>query len=488
VLSFSLFGCSDWLDVSPRQEMKQEELYKTEEGFKNSLIGVYIQVAGERLYGRDVSFYFTDYLAQLWVPAASTVNASLIADYKIPNWMFADKDVEPVIERIWKSYYTAIVQLNDILGSIDAAQSIFSNHNYELIKGEALGLRAFLHLDLLRLFGPIPGDDAAGKPAIPYAEEKTKDPNQLLTLPYESVIAKIIRDLNAAETLLASVDPLITSDNQHLNAPERVWTNWTPPADLWQTSRQQRFNYYAVLGAKARYYHWIGDKTNAVAYAKQVIDAGKFRLAAGTDYTSTTAEYGKNLVMLSEHLFGVHNSNHQNVIQAYFKTGKPRLTATVANINNYVYENNTSEQRNIPNRYWIARTYEGSTAYNFMKYGGNTDFSEINKIPVLRLSEMYFIVVEDSPLGDFSTYYDEYVDARVLPVAYKSELTTEALVLTRLAKEYRKEFYGEGQTFFFYKKHRYTTIPRATASGSFTIPAAYQNFEIPRPKSQTVFE
>jgi hypothetical protein len=490
MLSLLLLGCSDWLDVSPRQEMKQEDLYKTEEGFKNSLMGVYIQVAGEGLYGRDVSFYFTDYLAHLWAPAASNANASIIADYKIPNWMFADKDVEPVIERIWKAYYTAIVQLNDILDNIDATRSVFANHNYELIKGEALGLRAFLHLDLLRLFGPIPGNDATGKPAIPYAEEETKDPNRLLTLPYESVIAKIIRDLDAAEKLLENVDPLINSDNDHLNSPTSVWSDgWQAPNDLWQAYRQVRFNYYAVLGTKARYYHWIGDKENAVIHAKRVIDSQKFRLAVGSDYlTSATTGYGKNLVMLSEHLFGVHNSNHQNIIYSYFKSSEARLTGNIANITNYVYENNTSELRNIANMYWTTRAYERNTMNHFLKYGGNDNFSNINKIPVLRLCEMYFIVVEDAPLGEFTSYYNEYVDSRVLPVSYKSELTSEAAVISRLAKEYRKEFYGEGQTFFFYKKHRYTSIPRATASGSFAIPADFQNYEIPRPKSQTVFD
>jgi hypothetical protein len=489
MLPFLLAGCSDWLDVSPRQEIKQEELYKTEDGFKSALTGVYIQVAGEKLYGRDVSFYFTDYLAQLWAPAGNVASI----DNKIPNWKFSESDVEATIEGIWKAYYTAIVQLNDILDNIDAYKAIFSNHNYELIKGEVLGLRAFLHLDLLRLFGPVPGGDATGKPAIPYAEEKTKDPNRLQTLPYEIVIAKIIRDLDAAEKLLEEVDLLVIHDNPHLNNPTGpAWTDgWVAPNDLWQTFRQVRFNYYAVLGAKARYYHWIGDKTKAVTYAKRVIDSGKFRLTTTSDYTSNTAEYGRNLVMLSEHLFGVHNPNHQNIISSYFKSSEPRLSGSIANISNFVYESNTGDLRNA-DTYWSTRVYTKNnstyTAYHFLKYGGNENFTDVNKIPVLRLCEMYFIVVEDSPLGEFDTYYNDYVDARVLPVSYKSELTDEATVLTRLAKEYRKEFYGEGQTFFFYKKHRYTSIPRATADGNFAVPGDYQNYEIPRPKSQTMFD
>jgi hypothetical protein len=489
VLALLLAGCNDWLDVSPRQELKQEDLYKTEEGFKNSLTGVYIQIAGEKLYGRDVSFYFTDCLAQLW--SVSTENTSV--DYKVSNWNFADSGVENIIERIWKAYYTAIVQLNDILDNIDASRAIFTNHNYELIKGEALGLRAFLHLDLLRLFGPIPGADAAGKPAIPYVEEKTKDPGELLTLPYEGVIARIIRDLDAAEKLLEGVDLLVGSDNLHLNKPTSVWTDgWVAPNDLWQAYRQVRFNYYAVLGAKARYYHWIGDKTNAVAYARKVIDSGKFRLTTGEDYGTNNPDYGTNLVMLSEHLFGVHNPNHQNVIASYFKSSDLRLSASIANITSIVYESNTSEIRNIANVYWTSRAYTTGMKTHFLKYGGNDNFPHTNKIPVLRLCEMYFIVVEDATPADFTAYYNDYVDARVLPVSYKSELTgaavTEASILTRLAKEYRKEFYGEGQLFFFYKKHNYTKIPRATVSGEFSIPGDYLDYRIPMPRSQTIFE
>ncbi|MDR2130604.1 MAG: RagB/SusD family nutrient uptake outer membrane protein [Odoribacteraceae bacterium] len=484
MLTFFLFGCNDWLDVSPRQEMKQEDLYKTEDGFKNSLMGVYIQIAGANLYGREVSVLFTDFLAQLWEPATGTGIFN-----RLPNWQFTDSNVEQMTERIWKAYYTAIVQLNDILENIDARKAIFKNNNYEIIKGEALGLRAFLHLDLLRLFGPIPGDDAIGKLAIPYAEEKTKNPNKLVTLSYKSVISKIIRDLDAAEKLLENVDPLITSTNHHLNNPTITYLDgWIPPLDLWQTSRQVRFNYYAVIGTKARYYHWIGDKENAVLCAKRVIESGKFRLTSGEDYTTDNTDYGKNLVMLSEHLFGVHNPAHQGVVQPYFLINGAPLSGNIANITMYVYETNTSEIRNIPNRYWTTRAYTTGSFNHFLKYGGNDNFPDVNKIPVLRLCEMYFIVVEDAPLGEIATYYNEYVDARVLPIGYKNELTDETAVINRLAKEYRKEFFGEGQTFFFYKKHRYTSIPRATAPGSFAVPGDYQHYEIPRPKSQTVFD
>lgn len=59
-------GCSDWLDVRPRNEMKEDDMYANEEGFKSALTGAYIQLAAEGLYGRDASMYLPEMLAQHW--------------------------------------------------------------------------------------------------------------------------------------------------------------------------------------------------------------------------------------------------------------------------------------------------------------------------------------------------------------------------------------------------------------------------------------
>ena len=50
-------ACNDWLDVNPRSQIKGEELYKSEDGFKKALNGVYINIAKEGLYGRQTTSY-----------------------------------------------------------------------------------------------------------------------------------------------------------------------------------------------------------------------------------------------------------------------------------------------------------------------------------------------------------------------------------------------------------------------------------------------
>lgn len=457
-------GCSDWLDVNPRTEMKEEVLLSSEDGYKSALIGAYIQIASSSLYGKNTSFYFTDCLARYWISGSSF---DFPFDNYLLDWDFKHQDVEPVVEEIWKAYYTCIAHLNEILQHIDGDEHLFTNDNYHLIKGEALGLRGFLHLELLRLFGPIPDEEAAGKLAVPYVEELTKDPNKLKTLTYARVIENIIRDLNAAEEELEA-DPIVIGGE---------------PNDDWQKNRSYRFNYYAVKGAKARYYQWIGDKEKAARYAQEVIDSDHFRLANDNDYGKNGLNQ-PNLVMLSEHLFGVNNPDHQVVIDPFFNGESPRLTQNESDIQT-AYENITGDIRNVKNRYWEMGTgeYWWIVDNHFMKYRDNADFKSTNTIPVLRLAEMYLILLENTDKKTAEPYFKKFLIARNVPTSWIEALDSPEALKERLEKEYRKEFWGEGQLFFFYKRYAYKEY---SWPSPFKVPDP--TYEIPRPQSQTVFD
>ena len=36
-------GCSDWLSVNPKDKVEQKEMFSDENGFKNALIGNYVE-------------------------------------------------------------------------------------------------------------------------------------------------------------------------------------------------------------------------------------------------------------------------------------------------------------------------------------------------------------------------------------------------------------------------------------------------------------
>lgn len=465
-------GC-DLLDVSPRGEQNEKEMFKTEDGYKQALTGVYIRIASADLYGANTSFYLPEVLAQTW----QTPHATHTVDTDLRKWDFSTKEAEDKINRIFNSYYLAIAEINNILGHIDGSKDVFRNGNYDLIKGEALGLRAFLHLDLLRLFGPIPGAQAAGKITIPYAEVFSKNPADYISLSYEAVTSKILRDLNTAEELLAA-DPFIGATVEQMEKPGE-WED--APNDSWQYYRQVRFNYYAVLAAKARFYHWTGDKGNAVKYAEEVVKTGKFKFVMSDGFNKAGA-----LAFGQEQIFAVHNSKHQSVIEPYFVSGDLRLTQTEAAIT-LAYEGN-SDTRNVAGRFWEERNNPQYGLKNhFLKYTGSGTAATKNRIPLMRIPEMYFILVQNLPVGDerIAQYFKEYTDARNLPQSWSEELTEEALIRTRMEMEHRKEFMGEGQMFFFYKKYGYGIY---TWPEQFTVPAAHADYVIPKPKGQIVFE
>lgn len=71
-----------------------------------------------------------------------------------------------------------------------------------MIRGEAYALRAFLHFDLVRLFGPSYKTGASTK-AIPYEETFNNQITELSTV--AEVITKALGDLTIAERSLSMI-------------------------------------------------------------------------------------------------------------------------------------------------------------------------------------------------------------------------------------------------------------------------------------------
>ena len=56
---------------------------------------------------------------------------------------------------IWEKGYALIANVNTLLKNADEKKNLFTGDQYNWITGEAYALRAMLHFDLLRLFGPV---------------------------------------------------------------------------------------------------------------------------------------------------------------------------------------------------------------------------------------------------------------------------------------------------------------------------------------------
>ena len=341
---------------------------------------------------------------------------------------------------------------------------MLDNDNYNLIKGEALAIRAFCHFDILRLFGPMPGNPTTSA-VLPYVTTVSTQPNGYIT--YNDFGSRLLQDLSTAEECLAKADPITTMSIDQLNSSSATIDNFF-------TARQTRFNYYAVCALKARVNLWLGNNEEALRYAKMIIDAknpdgtSTFTLGTRDDCSRGDKTFS------SEHIFNIKVNDIASTIGSgrsyYFD--KTEMTSRL-------YENGTSDIRFVNMWEEVKISYFVKPFY-FLKYvqSDKMPARAKNVIPMVRLAEMYLIAMECSPLAEAQAYYDKLCTARdITPTAITDNATRKELLIT----EYNKEFYGEGQAFYAYKRLAVEDILWAGRKGS------PETYVIPLPKQESVY-
>lgn len=424
-------GCSNWLDVNPKSQVKQEVLFESESGFQDALTGIYTMMARTDMYGGHETMGFLDMVAQTYTEVVYTYEDALKYNYEETN-------VKGCIDGFWKGNYKAIANCNQILAYVDKQKGLFSSGVYEAVKAEAMALRAFLHFDLLRGFA---FSYASGKdePAIPYVDKVTNKPVAQLTV--AEVLERIIAETEEARKLIRKVDPLGPAYDTYTE--DGYKTEDFIQGGGFGLYRKSKLNYYGMTAFLARVYLYKGDKGNALACAKEVIESGKFSLLDEKQlqknetwgYLCSVNEYISSLYLYdmeerSDMFFG-----EESAMKCYISDTRRAVVFGTPGVD--------IDWRN--QNMFALKT--GETKYYIGKYQG------VNRIPLLKLSEMYLIAAEAS--GDKSwlqTLRDHrgYVN---YPLEDDCDLAAE------IEAEYRKEFIAEGQLFYYYKRLGYDKLP-----------------------------
>ena len=465
-----LVSCDNWLEVKPYDKISEGELLKSEEGYEKMLNGIYIDLNSDALYGKTLSVEMIEVMGGAY--AIGTDN-SVWGNYKdLSSYQYNTEYWRDRLDQTWNKAYALILNCNKILESIDQNQSLFTGSNYYVIKGEALALRAMLHFDMLRLFGPVYSKDS-DKTAIPYYTKVGNSPEPLLTA--KEVAAKVVADLEDARTLLAN-DPVKT-EGTLMSGSQDGTSNFL-------RYRALRLNYYAVEGLLARTYLYMGDKADAFKYATDVIktaDNGIFPFVDKNLVVGSPADPDR--IFSSEVLFALTNTSRGNLFKNYFDPS--RLPNYVFRMDNSLMDKlvygGAAQTGGYQDDYryradWVAT---GSNRY-FYKYKDMEATGSIQNtmIPMLRLGEMFLIAAE-SQSDDLSKGV-QYVNAlrRNRGVANLQTLTPDLLKY-----EYIRELYGEGQLFYLYKR-LYSDIITSSSSSKNTK-ASDLVFVVPLPDSET---
>lgn len=442
-------ACDSWLDVQPRSQVEDKELFSSEEGYKEALAGVYSSMVSTTTYTKELTYGFIGVLGQEWdYYSSSQYEAASVYDYEAAY-------PTNYIKGIWKNNYSGIANVNNLLANIDADRVLFSLDNYAVIKGEALALRAMLHFDLLRCFGVSYAVDPE-KPSIPYST--ALDFHVFPQLAVHEVAEAVLKDLQEAEALLAEHDPIATG---------RSVTELDDNGYL--INRQLHLNYYAVKGLQARVNLWIGDYEGAYEAADKVIADEVFSWS-----TVENMERGYDRCLADEHLFALNNLTLKaDISDNYFSESSPNSFAVNRERLLTYFDNATQDYRYT----FLFKSGTGTTFDNryITKYDASAT-SEVYynyKMPLIRLPEMFLIKSEAAyrlGLPEALTVLNNLRIHRNLPAF--EELPTD--YETELMNEYRREFLGEGQLFFLYKRLNCAVIPYSdvdmVATRAYTFP------------------
>jgi hypothetical protein len=463
-------SCKKFLEVVPKTQMPQDVLFDSQNGFKDALTGVYIQMKSPNIYGGAMTQTTIEHLVSSWDVVANTT------EQRIGLFNFADGGVETAFSSIFQSEYRAISSINAILTQIDSKKEVFTTPGmYEIVKSESLALRAYIHLDILRLFGPIPTAPANGN-MLAYVTTLSKTPTT--RIPYEAYQAALLKDLTDAEALAKDVDPIVKFSLAQLRAPSA--TGVFNPSDTYLAYRYLRMNYYAIKGLQARAYLWFGDKQKAYENAKLVIDAknddgtSKFRLGTSADMSSTNKDY----VLSSEHIFGLYDFSMFTKYTTNYTSGNIKKGTAATTINTSLYGNTGTDIREA-NLWELLTLSNQAKVYVLKKYlpleSPPTLTVDFKQIPMLRLSEMYLIASEVAPVAEAQTYWNTFKTARNITASILPADPVQQQF--EVLKEIRKEFYAEGQAFFAYKR-----LNAPKANYLFAPAAATINYLLPLPQ------
>ena len=435
-LAIVFSGCKKFLDVKSKTDVVENDLFSTEAGFRDAMAGIYYTMTDNKLYGDKLTMGLVDVLARRY-EIYSYNNGMYYSDAYGTSSYYKDEKIKTMTTDIWSKMYNAVANTNSLLKNIDARRDVFSGNNYNLIKGEALGVRAFMQFDLLRMFGPsyLAGAD---KPSIPYVTRfNAKEVVPLYTV--KAVCDSVIKDLNDAVVLLRGDD----LKSQSVDNP-------------WLNNRKSHFNYLAVEATLARVYLYKGDKPNALLHAKNVINAKKLTLIT-QNYLQT---YPTDFTFTPEQIFALNKVDLGSTTQVvdYFESpyaGKflgiesGRLWGYEGALER-IYQTYTIGATDIRyNSIWL--TYNDNfIAFAKYRQGSPVEFTK-KLVPLIRLPEMYYIAAECSTSNTEATDFLNVVRKSRAIESLSAGLSNDDLQ-TEIFKEYQKEFYGEGQLFYYYKR------------------------------------
>lgn len=444
-------SCDSFIDINPKAEVVNKDLFDSKIGVEAAVHGLYGSLTSNTMYGKNLSWGWPEILAHHFSAPVDEVEENLAKfDYNRAQFVFS---------QLWTSAYRSISYSNNIITSLGESTSVFKLKNIYL--GEAYGVRAQLHFELIRLFAPnvINNPDRRG---IPYVSEYKYVHTDFSTV--KQVYDKIVIDLKKAKELLVE-------DKENVQLPRipayRIKENFL-------NKRELHMNYYAVCAMLARVYWTMGELQLAKEEALEVINSEKFPLVdvdevlnlirgcvndKETIYAIYSTDFYESIqnslhntnTMKSYMLYSSDNSDFDGMVD--FQDIYARNQPSKENGEDIRSTKWFETTENVPDRKSCVKMFDVLNAIDNSdtpeKRGRTKGFS------IIRIPEMYYIVaeaeLESGNIDEATKMFDKVIESRGM-IPYMERTPSVRIDKDILYNEREKEYFGEGMRWHEMKK------------------------------------
>lgn len=224
ILSFP--SCKKFLDLSPKNDIGENEALNSKDRIQRALTGAYSRL-------QDQAYYGFEWSNAVWLSDDNvTAFGAGTTDLQFDNHnILASSNT---MEICWGAMYQAINAANNVIDAVDKVNDLsFTAEDKQNVSGQAYFIRALVYFDMARTWG--------GVPLVLTPTRGYDSSSAVAKSPVQDVYAQVLKDLNEAENRL----------------PETVNRNIATKK--------------AAQALKARYYLYAKDWANAEKYAGLVI-------------------------------------------------------------------------------------------------------------------------------------------------------------------------------------------------------------------------
>lgn len=423
-------ACSDFLSPSIEQNKVTGESVNTESDLAGLMIGAYNHLTDVNYFGRD---FIVNGEART-DNAFSNGNSGRFTESSFLT--YTDTDVED----LWQDGYQAISNANIIINS-----DVPSSPQVDYIKGQAYGLRAMVHMDLLTTYGQayVEGSDKG----IPYVTTYNEDDLYPSRGSVQETWDKIGADFQEALSLM---DTELDGANTSLT-------------------------YYGVRALQARYFLTIGENESAAEAAKGVIDNGGYQLASAADYESAWATDGNNNTIFELAFSTSDRLSFDNLARIYQNTSYGDIEVTEQLYNLY-------EPGDV--RLDLYETYQDEDGNDIYRIVGKYPLTTgEDNIRVIRYAEVILTYAEaEARLGNTAEakiYLDMITSNR-----NASDYTVASI--ENILLERRKELAMEGHRFYDLMRTGQRIVRDVDIRNNYDLTVPYGDYRLayPIPKSE----